>query len=105
MGKLAAALAALRHGSMLADPAGWKRRQNTINAIVGLIGAALVFYPMDIPPEDVAAIAGGVAAVLGLLNGYITTATTDKVGLPPRRAPDDRQPADDAGPDDVPGGS
>lgn len=95
MGKLSAALQALRHGASLADPAGWKRRQNTVNALAGLIGALLAFYPMDVSADDVAAIAGGIAAVLGLLNAYLTTASSDKVGLRNRRPPVDR-PSDSA---------
>lgn len=100
MHKLLAALAALRHGAILADPAGWKRRQNTVNALVGLLGAVVVLLPLvgvnlDLSHEDIAAIAGGLAAVLGLLNGYLTTATTTKLGLPPRRPPAARPPFPD----------
>ncbi|WP_041646661.1 hypothetical protein [Aromatoleum aromaticum] len=95
MHKLLAALAALRHGASLADPAGWKSRQNTLNVLVALIGAVLVLYPMGISHDDIAAIAGGLAAVLGLLNGYLTTATTTKLGLPPRHPPADRPPFPD----------
>lgn len=95
MNKLTAALAALRHGAILADPAGWKRRQNTVNALVGLLGAVIVLLPLvgvnlELSHEDIGAIAGGIAAVLGMFNGYVTTASTDKLGLPARTAPADR---------------
>ncbi|KON79411.1 hypothetical protein PA01_12790 [Azoarcus sp. PA01] len=95
MHKLAAAFAALRHGASLADPAVWKRRQNLINALVGLLGAALVLYPMDISNDDIAAIVGGIAAVVGLFNAWATTATSTKVGLPPRHPPAVRPPFPD----------
>lgn len=101
MNKIAAALAALRYGSSLSDPAVWKDRQNTINALVGLIGAVLIFFPMGLGREDIELIAGGGAVLLGLLNTYLTTATSAKVGLLDQRPPADL-PADSAdgdGPD------
>lgn len=95
MSKLAAALAALRHGAILADPAIWKRRQNLLNALLGLLGAAAIFLPVELSDADATAIAGGIAAVAGLLNAYLTTSTTDKIGVPSRNSPADR-PADGA---------
>lgn len=95
MNKIAAALAALRYGSSLSDPAAWKERQNTINALAGLIGAALVFFPMGLSDEDIRMLATGGAVLLGLVNVYLTTASSDKVGLPDNRQPADR-PADGA---------
>lgn len=81
MSKLLAALAALRYGSSLTDPAVWKQRQNRLNALIGLLGAVAVFLPVEMSHEDMLAIAGGVAAAVGVLNAYLTTATSDKVGL------------------------
>lgn len=109
MGKLAAAFAALRYGSSLTDPAIWKQRQTRLNALVGLLGALVVLLPVvgvkiEVTSEDVLAIAGGIAAVVGLfVNPYLTTATSDKVGLPAGNPPADR-PSADAGsdrPDDL----
>lgn len=80
MGKFAAFFMALRYGSSLTDPALWKQRQNTINAVVGLLGAAVVFFPVEVSHEDLELIAGGIAVVLGLFNTYLTTATTTKIG-------------------------
>lgn len=90
MSKFMAAIHALRHGSSLADPAVHKNRQNLLNALVGLLGAAVVFLPVEVSADDVAAIAGGIAAVVGLFNVYTTTATTDKIGLPAQ--PEDHAP-------------
>ena len=98
MGKLAAVLAALRYGSSLSDPAVWKRRQNLTNALVGLLGAITLFLPVEVTDADIAALAGGLAVAVGLLNAYLTTATSDKVGLPTRPAPADRQRDADPGP-------
>lgn len=96
MGKMMAALAALRYGSSLTDPTIWKQRQNRLNAIIGLLGAVAAFLPVEMSHEDMLAIAGGVAAVGGLLNAYLTTATSDKVGLP-ARAPSAGESGGDAG--------
>lgn len=93
MHKLLAALAALRHGASLADPAGWKRRQNTVNALVGLLGAVALFLPVELSDADIEMLAGGVAVLLAIANLYVTTASTDKIGVPARSAPADR-PAD-----------
>lgn len=87
MGRLAAALAALRYGASLSDPALWKQRQNTINGLIGLLGALVLLFPMEISREEIEMVAGGVAVLLGLLNGYLTTATSEKLGLPPRNPP------------------
>ena len=81
MGKLAAAFAALRYGASLTEPGIWKKRQNLMNALIGLLGAAVLFLPKEVSGEDIAAIAGGIAAIAGVLNTYLTTATTDKVGV------------------------
>jgi hypothetical protein len=83
MNKLMAAIAALRYGSSLADPAVHKNRQNLVNALVGLLGAGVVFFPVEVTPDEMASIAGGIATVVGLFNLYFTVATTDKIGLPP----------------------
>ena len=87
MGKLFAFLAALRHGTNLTDPKVWKVRQNLINALIGLIGAIAVFLPETIgmSDEDILSIAGGIATIAGLFNVYITTATTDKIGVSDKR--------------------
>ncbi|MBI3150097.1 MAG: hypothetical protein HYZ17_16455 [Betaproteobacteria bacterium] len=84
MGKLLALLDLFRKGSMVADPALWKNRAALVLALSGVILAAAAVakgYGYDFPvDEDSAmAIAGGIAAVVGLLGNY---ATSDKVGLP-----------------------
>ena len=89
MNKIAAALAALRYGASLTDPALWKKRQNTVNNLVGLLGAILLLYPMEISHEDLERIAGGIAVLLGLFNTYTTVATTTKIGFGASAEPPD----------------
>ncbi|MBI3146105.1 MAG: hypothetical protein HYZ18_12785 [Pseudogulbenkiania sp.] len=89
MNKIAAALAALRYGASLTDPALWKQRQTTVNSLVGFFGAVLLLYPMEISHEDLERISGGIAVLLGLFNTYTTVATTTKIGFgTPAEPPD-----------------
>lgn len=88
MNALSAIFRALRAGEELKNAATWKNRQNAASALVTLLGAALVLaqtagLKLDISPDDLALIAGGIAAIGGLLNAGITTATSAKIGLPP----------------------
>ncbi|WP_407280624.1 hypothetical protein U5817_10090 [Aromatoleum evansii] len=84
MNKMLAALAALRYGSSLTDPAVWKNRQLLLNALMGLLGAVAYFVPVEMSHDDQKAVAGGLAVAVGLLNAYLTAATSAKVGLPAR---------------------
>jgi hypothetical protein len=77
---------ALRAGESLADPATWKNRQNLINALAAVLGAVLwllhkLGVGIDLAPDEVAAVAGGVAVVMGAINNYLTTATSTRVGF------------------------
>lgn len=83
MSKFLAAINAIKYGASLADPAIWKKRQNRFNAILGLLGAIVIFLPIEVSSEELAAIAGGIAAIAGVLNTYLTSATTDKIGIKP----------------------
>lgn len=95
MNKLSAFFAVLRYGSSLTDSATWKVRQNLINTLVGLLGALAVVVTLfgvdlNVSTDDLMAIAGGIASIWGLFNSYITTATTDKIGVPAVDSPADR---------------
>ncbi len=96
MAKLKAAWAALQAGRSLADVATWKVRQNAINAVGGAVVAAVALlqaFGISIPlPEDqLADLAAGLGAVVWVcVNLYLTTATTDKIGLSAK--PDVPQP-------------
>lgn len=103
MKKLFAYLEVFRRGAAVSDPALWKNRSGLAIALAGLI-AALVHlakaYGHEIPldEESILALAGGIATVVGL---FVTYATSDKVGLPPKRGDvEGKDPA--APPDDRP---
>jgi len=77
---------ALKSGETLTDPASWKNKQNLINSLVAVIGVLVWLLSkfglsLDISGDDLAAIAGGVAVVMGAFNNYLTTATTKKIGI------------------------
>lgn len=79
-------ISALRTGWILKNPAAWKQRQVAINALVGLLSAAVAIargfgYDLQISDELIAGVATGVWAVVGVFNSWATVATTDKIGL------------------------
>ncbi|MGZ5056450.1 MAG: hypothetical protein ACXWAT_16115 [Methylobacter sp.] len=73
---------ALRAGESLTKAATWKQRQLRLNALLPLVYLLAHFLPVDITPDDVDAIATGVGIIgMGLVNGYLTLATTVKIGF------------------------
>lgn len=72
----------LKSGQSLRDPAIWKNRQLLANAILGVLGAVLVFFPdITIDDVDMEIIAGGIATLACAVNAYLTMATSKKVGV------------------------
>jgi cellobiose-specific phosphotransferase system component IIC len=69
-------------GESLADPATWKNRQQRVNALMTLAMVAAPLLPMlRMTADDVLTIVEAVGIVGGLINGYLTVATTDKIGF------------------------
>jgi hypothetical protein len=73
-------LNALKAGQKLTNAGGWKVFQNwlTLGAAVLPIAGALIPGIGALMTPDVIA---GAAAVVGSVNAYLTTATTDKIGV------------------------
>jgi hypothetical protein len=89
MSKLFSLIDVLYQGKTLSDPALWKNRQSLTNALTALLGALAGLLPaigvdLEVTHEQIMAITGGIVAIAGVFNGYLTIATSDKVGLPPR---------------------
>ena len=82
-----AAITVLHQGERLTDAATWKNRQNLVNILIAVIGAITVFLPesINLSGDDIATVAGAIGVFAGIANSYITTATTNKIGLPPPR--------------------
>lgn len=84
---------ALRAGAIVSDPTNLKKRQQMIDALMVLLGlavslAAKAGYALELSAEELAEIAGGVFVVYGAVNGMLSAASTDKIGLLPARKPD-----------------
>lgn len=82
MAKLLLLFRALRAGEALAKSATWKQRQLRLNALVSVVSLLALLSPVDLVPDDIDAIATGIGIVGGaVVNGYLTLATTTKIGL------------------------
>lgn len=106
MSKLLALLDLFRKGSAVTEPELWKNRAALVMTLSGLIIAinsvARAFgHDLHIDTETATAIAGGVAAVAGVLSTYLTSA---RVGLP-ARPPDPGDPGAPAADPAAPGGA
>lgn len=84
--KIFAAGRVLQAGEKLQNPANWKSFQILAPIMVVLVGGALQAAGIDAPQIQIHTIADGLST-LGVLvfNAYFTVATTDKLGLPPKR--------------------
>jgi hypothetical protein len=106
MNKLLAFFDLFRKGSEVADPALWKNRSALVIALAAVIVAAAQVakgygYDFGIDNDTASAIAGGIAAVAGLLGNF---ATSRKVGLlPPKPGADDGVQAGPAAETSAPG--
>lgn len=89
MNRIFAIIEVLYRGKELANAEAWKHRQIVLGILTALLPAAAIAAGVDLADADVQAIAAGIAAVVGVLNSYLGAATSARVGLSPRRAPDD----------------
>ena len=74
------ALKALMKGNSLSNPAFWKSAQNVVTLSGSIIPVFAIFFPqLDawLNPDTLVKL----YAALGAMNVYLTTATTDKIGL------------------------
>ena len=80
--KLFAAAKAVNAGEMLKDPAVWKNRQMTMNLVGIIVGIIPQFVDnVELTQADANAISYGVTVLLGVVNTYLTAATSEKVGI------------------------
>lgn len=76
-----------QQGKQLTNSKLWKDRQNASNVLTAVFGAAVVVaggfgYVVPVDQNTLAAAAGGIAALVGIVNAVLTTITSSKVGLP-----------------------
>ena len=88
--KIRAALVVLQKGKELNNAQVWKDAQNLSSIVIAIIGAIVVFLPpnlaayltQDIIERIGPEIAAICVSVFALIQLYITTATTKRLGLP-----------------------
>jgi len=90
----------LRAGVELSNAEVWKKRQVLVNALAALLaalaGLASAFgHPLAIDQDGIGALAAGIAAAVGVFNGWATVATTQRIGLPSGRDDSGTTPPDD----------
>lgn len=83
---LSAILTALKTGEELKDPAKWKNVQNTANTVGIVLASSAVVLKYQWPEfmisdEQLIALSAVVANILFIINRYLTTATTKKIGI------------------------
>lgn len=88
--KLKAFYNVFRAGESVANPEAWKKGQITGGILATFLGAvvaaAKVFgYDLPLTDEQLAQIGGAVLAVFGLFNAGSTAASSDKVGILPKK--------------------
>ena len=81
LNKLFAAANAIKAGESLKDPATWKNRQMLMNVLLVIIGTIPQFIDVELSEADINSISYGLAALAGVVNTYLTAATSDKVGV------------------------
>lgn len=77
---------ALQAGQELADPKLWKDRQTTLNlcmaVLTGAVIALRIIWPnFPITDDQLIDYASILTTILAIINGYLTTATSKKVGV------------------------
>lgn len=83
MNKVMALLALFRQGSEVGNPGAWKNPTIVANVLLAIVGAAVAFgFKVELTAENANAIAGGVLAAVGLVNGVVHAVTSKRAGLP-----------------------
>lgn len=95
---------ALRAGAVVSDPKNLKQKQQMIDALMVLLGLVVSLagrfgYEINLSAEEMVELAGGVFVAYGAVNGMLSAASTDKIGLLPAKNETDRmdEPPDNAG--------
>lgn len=87
-------MAALQAGKEIQNPEKWKKGQNLLNSlalvITGIVAVLRYNWPeLPVSDADIIEMASIAAATLALVNRYITTATSKKIGVGNAKVTDD----------------
>lgn len=81
LNKIFAAAKAVKAGESLKDPAAWKNKQILMNALLIIIGVISKFIKIELSEAEINSISFGFVTLAGVVNTYLTAATSDKVGV------------------------
>lgn len=81
MEKIFALAGAIKSGECLANPEAWKNRQTLLNAFLSFIGLVPIMTNIEMSEVEINNTAYFLSASAGLINMYITNATSKKVGI------------------------
>ena len=83
-------ISVLQSGDIIEHPTKWKNVQNLTNAIVGILSVIIsvlkgLGYHIPISNDQIIVVAGGIASVMFGLNILLTTVSSEKVGILPKK--------------------
>ena len=86
MKKLWALIEVLYTGKQLSNKERWKKGQFLSNAILGIVGGLALFLPeqLHLSQDDMIDISKAIIAIGVSINGYLTPATTESIGIKPK---------------------
>lgn len=84
MNKLSAIFNLFRRGEELSNAAAWTNRAAVANGILALAGLVVAFgyTKLNISADQAQELAGGLVALLTIVNGFLHVATDPRVGVP-----------------------
>jgi hypothetical protein len=79
---------AMQAGQEITNPETWKNAQTTTNSVAAILSIGITLLrlkgvDLHLTDDSLITMAGGVAAILGVVNGIITTISSKKVGIKP----------------------
>lgn len=80
-----------RKGKLVANPIAWKTGQITVGIMSGLLGSVVVAcrafgYEIPLTDDQIINIGSSIVAIVGLLwTPTVTVATTEKLGVAPKK--------------------
>jgi hypothetical protein len=81
MNKLLAMFDVLQKGKELTNKEVWKNTQLATNLIASVLGSVALLGDFQVSANDLQTITVGIITVVGVINSYITAATSKSVGL------------------------
>ena len=81
MNSFFAIIGALKAGESLQNPETLNNRQLLLNVFVAIMSSLLIFSPIPLDDNQIELIAYLITTFISMINMYLTTATSKKIGL------------------------